>query len=175
MKQIEIFKLAIIGSPGSGKSTLAKRLGDKLNLPLIHLDKLFWHGKWNTTAEDIWREKVKEVCEQEKWIIDGDYFNTMEIRLAAADTIIFLNVPRYKCLYRLIKRMIVSCGKARSDMGSGCIEKPSWSFLKFLKFVWDYHKLKKPIILGLLKSYKDKRVYILKDSNEINEMYSKII
>lgn len=94
----------------------------------------------------------------------------MEIRLAAADTIVFLNVPRYKCIYRLTKRMILSCGRARSDMASECIEMLSWRFIKFLKFVWDYHKYRKPKILDLLKQYKNKRVYILKNSNEINEM-----
>ncbi len=174
MKQIKLLRLAVIGSPGSGKSTLAKRLGEKLDLPVMHLDKIFWHGKWNATTEDVWRDKVKGLCGQEKWIIDGDYFDTMKIRLEAADTIVFLNVPRYKCMYRLIKRMIVSCGKARSDMGSGCIEKPSWSFIKFLKFVWDYHRYKKPIILDLLKSYDKKRIYILKSSIEINEVLKSI-
>ena len=57
-------KIMIIGCCGSGKTTLAKKLSNKLNLPLIHLDKLNWRDNWENISKEefddlLWAEVVK--------------------------------------------------------------------------------------------------------------------
>lgn len=167
-----INKIAIIGSPGSGKTTLAKELSGILHLPLIHLDRHFLRGKWQITPADEWDKKIKDLVEKTTWIIDGDYFNSMDIRLSAADMIVFLNIPRFTCLWRITKRMLIASKKPpRSDLPSECIEKLDRNFIKFFKFVWQYHSQKKPLIFEKIEKYKsEKKVLILKNQNDINEL-----
>ncbi|MGL4882562.1 MAG: hypothetical protein ACRC8K_16095 [Waterburya sp.] len=45
-------RIAIIGCCGAGKSTLAKSLGEKLNLPVIHLDTYYWQPGWQETEQN---------------------------------------------------------------------------------------------------------------------------
>ncbi|GLO64496.1 hypothetical protein MACH08_02800 [Oceanobacillus kimchii] len=116
-------KITLIGSGGSGKSTLARQLGRELNIEVYHLDALFWKPNWVGVLKDEQRKIQEELVERESWIIDGNYGGTMEIRLHAADTIIFLHISRYICLFRAIKRSIKYRNRTRPDMGEGCNEK----------------------------------------------------
>lgn len=93
----------MIGSGGSGKSTFSRRLGEITGLPVIHLDKLHWRPNWTPTPADEWREMVQTEIDREAWIMDGNFGGTREMRMKAADTIIMLDVPRWLCLYRIVK------------------------------------------------------------------------
>ncbi|EOX4485752.1 AAA family ATPase, partial [Vibrio alginolyticus] len=97
-------RIAVIGSGGSGKSTFSALLGTELNLPVHHLDQLYWKPNWVKTPKDDWIKIQKGLCESECWIIDGNYQSTLDIRFGACDTVIFLDVNRYTCIYRALKR-----------------------------------------------------------------------
>ncbi|MCJ7841756.1 DNA topology modulation protein [Lederbergia sp. NSJ-179] len=165
-------KIAIIGSGGSGKSTFARRLGELLQIEVYHLDALFWKPGWVGVSKQEQRLVQNELVEKEKWIIDGNYGGTMDIRLNKADTIIFLDIPRIICAYRVIKRWIQYRNTTRPDMGEGCEERIS---IEFLKWVWEYPKTKKPKILKKLDLLsKGREVIILKSSKEVEQFLSKI-
>ena len=87
-------KVAIVGSGGSGKSALARELGPAMGLDVYHLDAMFWKPGWVRTPKDEWRSTIEELVGRDSWLIDGNYAGTMEMRLAAADTIVFLDLPR---------------------------------------------------------------------------------
>lgn len=158
-------KIALIGSGGSGKSTLARKLGEKLNIEVFHLDSLFWKPNWALTSKEEQRNIQHELVKKEQWIMDGNYSGTMDIRMNAVDTIIFVDINRVTCIYRVFKRMIQYYGKSRPDMAEGCNERFN---LDFLKWVWDYPKTKKPIVLQMLEQLpKDKKVIILKSPKEV--------
>ncbi|NUU62619.1 DNA topology modulation protein [Paenibacillus agri] len=160
-------KIAIIGSGGSGKSTLAKQLGAQLMIDVYHLDSLFWKPNWVGVPKDEQRIVQNDLVKKQKWIIDGNYGCTMEIRLNAADTIIFLDIPRTICVFRVIKRIIKYRNKRRPDMGIGCEERFS---IEFLKWIWEYPKTKKPgILISLEDLAKEKVVIILKSPKEVKE------
>ena len=97
-------KIVIIGSPGSGKSTLARKLGRKLQIQVVHLDRLFWNPDWKEKPRNTRIEILKERVRKRQWIIEGTYLDSSEPRLEAADTIIFLDIPFYVCLQRIIKQ-----------------------------------------------------------------------
>ncbi len=157
-------RIIIIGSSGGGKSTLARRLGDITGLPVIHLDKEFWNPNWVETPKDIWQGKVAELLKGNKWIIDGNYGGTMKLRAEAADTIIYLDMNRCLCLYRVLKRRLRNQGKTRPDMREGCKEKINF---EFLKWVWTYPK-KKPGIYKLLAELEGKNIIVLKSRKEVD-------
>ena len=113
-------------------------------------------------------EQIKiqnDLVKKESWIIDGNYGGTMDIRLNAAETIIFLDIPRTICIYRAFKRMLQYRNKTRPDMGEGCEERFSF---EFFKLIWKYPKTKRPKILDRLKQLsKEKEVIILKSPKEV--------
>ncbi len=105
-------KIIIVGSGGSGKSTYAKQLGIVTGLPVIHLDNEFWRPGWVETPREEWIEKQKQFISGGKWIIDGNYGGTLELRFEAADLVIFLDINRLVCVWSAARRT----GKKRSDL-----------------------------------------------------------
>lgn len=126
-------RIIIIGCPGGGKSRLAKILANKLNLPLVHLDQLFWKPNWTETPRDEFDRLLLEELKKDKWILDGNFARTLPLRLEYCDHVILLNYPTLTCIFRVIKRVITNYGKTRPDMTEGCEERFDLSFLKFIK------------------------------------------
>jgi len=128
-------KILIVGICAAGKSTLARKLSSELNLPVIHLDQHFWNPGWVVSDEAKWVETIKNLTQKPKWIMEGNYSSTFDIRFPEADTIIVLDFNRYLAMYRAIKRLIKFRGKTRPDMTEGCQERFD---LEFMKFVWNF-------------------------------------
>src|SRR2546423_1075672 len=121
-------RVVILGSGGAGKSTLARRLGLATGLPVIHLDAEYWQPGWIEPERDQWDQRVSELAAGEQWIMDGNFSRTLDVRLRACDTIIFLDVPRLLCLQRVIRRWWRNRGQVRDDMAPECPEKIDWEF-----------------------------------------------
>lgn len=128
-------RIAVMGIPGSGKSTFSRRLGDVLNVPVTHLDSEFWEPGWEKPDSADWTETHREMTERESWILDGNYWSTLDSRLAAADTVVVLSVPRYVALYRVVKRWLTHDGETRPDMAEGCEEKVD---AEFARYIWRF-------------------------------------
>jgi adenylate kinase family enzyme len=158
-------KIFVIGSGGAGKSTFAQRLGRILKLEVIHLDAHYWSSGWVEMPKDKWRTRVEELLKRDSWIIDGNYGGTLDIRLAACDGVIFLDVPRLTCLGRVLKRVALYRKESRPDMAAGCPEKVN---LEFIKYIWDYPRKRRRAVVEKLKSYSQtKAVTILRSQAEI--------
>jgi adenylate kinase family enzyme len=119
-------KIVIIGSPGAGKSTFAQILGELLHVEVIHLDRLFWQTGWKEFPRNV-RIKIQQhyLDSRERWIMEGTYLSSSDDRLNAADTIIFLGLPRLLCLWRIIKRHFETSHQYRLDLPDGCTDKLS--------------------------------------------------
>lgn len=161
-------RAAIIGPGGAGKSTLARKLGEVTGLPVIHLDREHWRPGWVEPPRDEWESRVQELAAGERWIIDGNYGGTMETRIERADTIVFLDFGRVRCLRGVITRRIRYRNRTRPDMTEGCQERLTW---QFLKWIWDYPKTKRPGILEMLAEAqaRGKRVVVLRSYGEVTE------
>jgi adenylate kinase family enzyme len=165
-------KIILIGCGGAGKSTLALKMGGILMLPVHHLDRLHWHPNWIPTPSDEWRIIQENIVSQPKWIIDGNYGGTMDIRFHACDTVIYLDFPRRLCLFRVFKRFFNHRGKSRPDMTEGCEERIT---MEFLRWIWNYSKTRRPGILEKLEELKnEKRVLILQTRNEVNRFLASL-
>jgi len=166
-------QIIIIGSPGSGKSTLAFELSKILNIEIFHMDKLFWKANWESVSEKELISKLEEILINDKWIIDGNYRKTLEMRIKKADTIILLDISKYKCIYNIIKRRF---NKNRIDITEGCNEKFDIEFLRFIKYIFNFKKNNQIEINNLINIYRNnKKVYIMKNLNEINEFTESMV
>lgn len=143
-------RVLILGSPGSGKSTLARELGALTGLPVIHLDTVYWRAGWTEPDPGVFRAQVTALADGPRWIIDGDYGSTLDLRLQRADTIIILNVSRYHCLWRILKRRFSYARRARPDIAPGCPERLDFDFWRY---VWRYPADKVPQRRQVLDQY----------------------
>ena len=140
-------RVAIIGSGGAGKSVFARELGERTALPVIHLDRLYWKPGWVEPPQDAWQATHAELLEPERWIIDGNYGSTMETRLAAADTVIFLDLPRLVCLWGAMQRHWRHRKGGRPDMVPGQRERID---LEFFMWILRYPERNRPGVLARL-------------------------
>ncbi len=140
-------RVLVIGSGGAGKSTFSRRLGELLGVEVIHLDVEHWLPGWAEPSKAEWRARVEELTGRESWVMDGNYSGTLDVRLAACDTVVLLDLPRAVCLWRVVKRLVVYRKRRRPDMAEGCGEKFD---VKFLRWVWDYPKRTRPTVLKLI-------------------------
>lgn len=142
-------RVMIIGCAGVGKSTLARRLAERLALPLYHLDRLYWRPGWVPTPKPEWIEIQQELVAGERWVIDGNYSNTLDVRLARADTVIFLDLPRWLSLLSVTKRYLQYRGRSRPDLNPECPESIDWAFYKW---IWGFPKRSRPSLVAKLSA-----------------------
>ena len=142
-------RVLVIGSSGAGKSTLARQLAPQLGLPLVHLDRFYWSPGWIEPTQAEWRRIVEGLVAEPAWVMDGNYSATFDLRLPRADTVIWLDYPRTRCLWRVAMRVIKGYGSNRPDLPDGCPEQVD---LKFYRFVWDFPNRSRPRIVEGLKT-----------------------
>lgn len=158
-------RVLVIGSGGAGKSTFATRLGQRTGLPVIHLDREYWRAGWVEPEPEAWKATVARLIAGERWILDGNFGGSLEQRLAACDTVVFLDTPRMKCLWRVLVRRLRHRGRARPDMTSGCNEKLS---ADFLWWIWTYPARRRPAVLRRLQRLRaDQKAVVLRSYAEV--------
>jgi adenylate kinase family enzyme len=161
-------KVLVLGCSGSGKSTFSKKLGQVKDIPVIHLDSLYWKTGWIAASEEEWDKTIEELLgNNDTYVMDGNYSRTLDKRLKEADTVYYFDFPRYLCIYRVIKRRILNHGKTRVDMAEGCKEKID---LEFLRWIWNFKKRSRAKILTTLDEVKgQKMVYVFTKPREVKE------
>ena len=159
-------KVIVIGCPGSGKSTVSRALHNKTGIPLYHLDMMYWNADKTTVEKSVFLKRLSDVLEKDEWIIDGNYGSTMELRMAACDTVIFLDYPLDVCLDGIRERR----GKPRSDMPWIETEEDA----EFIEFIKNYNEQQKPKVLELLEKYSDKNIIVFKSREQANEFLLQI-
>ena len=159
-------RVLIIGSGGAGKSTLARRIGARTGLPVIHLDALYWTPGWVETPPDVWRETVAVLLLRDAWVMDGHYGGTLDARLAAADTVVFLDLPRAVCLGRVVRRWARFRGTGRPSMAPGCPERLDAAFAWW---VWTYPQRRRSGVLAKLAALPPAtHVVVFRSSREVD-------
>ena len=153
-------KISVIGCPGSGKSSFARALHAKTGIPLYYLDMMFWNHDKTTVDRSVFLERLGAVMDADEWIIDGNYASTMELRLAACDTVFFLDYPTQVCLAGIRARR----GTERPDMPWVETEEDP----ELTKCVESFPREQRPLVYDLLKKYGEKNIYIFKSREEAN-------
>ncbi len=160
-------KAIIIGCPGSDKTTFAEKLQKCTDLPLYYLDAI-WHKPDKThIPREEFDQRIAEIFETPKWIIDGNYKRTIEMRMKQCDTVFLFDLPVEMCLQGVTDRV----GKERYDL--------PWLETQvdpeFRQFIEDFPKDTLPYIYELIEKYKDgKRVIIFKSREEADGFIEKL-
>ena len=158
--------------PGRARRRLPKCLHAKFHIPLYHLDHYYWKPGWERIDKEEFAKIHRELCELDQWILEGSYPKFLPERVAHADVVIFLDMPRYLCMWRVLKRTILNLGKTLSDTPEGCKQKIfDTKFFEFLSWIWNFNKRYRADVLALLKSSEfehTKQMYILHSPQEMD-------
>jgi adenylate kinase family enzyme len=141
-------RIAVIGCGGSGKTYLANQLAANLDLPLTRLDAVYFDAGWNPLPQEQFAAIQQELASGQHWLVEGNYAGTLPIRLARADTVIFLDMPAITCLVGIVRRRWrYRGGQHRSD---GVYDRITWNFVRY---IWGYRTSMRPRIHQLLAEH----------------------
>jgi adenylate kinase family enzyme len=116
-------RVLVDGITGSGKSTFSRALSARTGLPLIHLDLHYWKPGWVKPSENEWREKQRGLLAGDAWIADGNYLETLDLRLERADTVVLLDTPWWICAGRAFVRGFRKPGALPEGCGDSVIRR----------------------------------------------------
>ena len=159
-------KILILGCPGSGKSTFARALAARTGLPLIYLDNVWWRADGTHISREEFDRTLAELLRGERWIMDGDYSRTYEVRIRACDTAIFLDYPEDVCMAGITARV----GQDRPDMPwtEGTLDP------ELVAMVKNFARDNRPAIYALLEKYSEKQAIIFTDRAQAERWFSEI-
>lgn len=154
-------KVIVIGCPGGGKSTFSRKLREKTNLPLFHLDMMFWKADKTTLSREEFDKQLSSVVMGDQWIIDGNYGRTLEMRLKECDTVFLFDLPVETCLAGAVSRV----GKPREDMP--WVEENLDE--EFKQWILDFPEKELPRVYALLEQYPHKSLVVFRSHEQVNE------
>jgi len=144
--------IMIVGSAGSGKSTLATKIAALTGGRVVHMDHIYWNPGWEKRTDEEIYALVEEAIATDGWIIEGNGSKTHELRWRRAHMIIWLDLPRWLCLWRAAKRMVKNYGRSRPDMAPGCDDRFSWALVRW---IWDFPQKNGPKVERLFEVSKN--------------------
>ena len=154
-------RVAVIGCPGSGKSTFARKLHDRTGLPLYPLDNIWWKPDRTHITREAFDAALAEILAKPAWIVDGNYSRTVEMRIAACDTVIFLDFDEQTCMDGIVSRV----GENRPDM--------PWTEQtldpELVALVKSFRTEQRPAILALLDRYADREIHVFATRDEAEQ------
>jgi adenylate kinase family enzyme len=163
-------RIAIVGCGGSGKTELARRLAERLDLPLTHLDAVYYDDTWNPLPPDVFAAAQERLVAQPRWVIDGNYASTLPIRLAAADTVVVLDLPARTCLWGIGRRQWRHGSGQHS--ASGVYNRINGSFVRY---VLGYRRTMLPRVQQLIAVHASTAdVKVLRNRSEVDRFVTSI-
>lgn len=143
-------RVAIIGCGGGGKSWLARELGVMLGIRPVHMDGMYYDQDWQPLAKEPFAALQRELVAAPRWVIDGNYASTLPIRLEVADTVIFLDLPAWACLWGITQRRLRHHGGQHA--ATGVYDRVTWDFIRYIA---SYRRQMAPRVRELISSHAD--------------------
>ncbi len=168
-------RILILGPSGTGKTTLGRRLGEKLHLPILHLDTVYWLKDWEHIDKDAFHTYMTQfIKDHDAWVIDGNYTNNkhFKLRLQMADTVILLDYGTQASLRGIHERAAKYKHQVRSDMAEGCVEGVDQVFLQYVAF---YYKTRIKWLRAMIQKYNNtKQIIVFKSRNELHQWFDQL-
>lgn len=160
-------RILVIGCPGAGKTYFSKRLSKILNLPLVHMDNLYWNKDKTSVDLETLKARLQPYLEKEEWIIDGNYHKTLEMRLPYASDVFVLDLPRKECIQGILDRI----DQPRDDIPWVESEDDA---TELIAWTADYGFRTKDEEIALLNKNKHIKVHVINSRKEMNEYLEKL-
>lgn len=136
-------RVMVVGCSGGGKSTLSQKLVRTFGLRYISMDReVFWLPGWQARPREEQRERIATIISEERWLMDGSNASSFDLRLPRSDIVLWVRMPRWRCLWGAISRAVKGYGKVRPEMAEGCPERLD---LDFLRYIWNFEQRHAPI------------------------------
>jgi adenylate kinase family enzyme len=159
-------KICVIGYSASGKSTFSQNIQKIYNLPLLHIDTIFFKDGWQSREESLVHQDINDFIRQDDWLLDGNYQRFASERYDIADVIYIFDFNRFKCFYGAILRRIKYHKKQRSSAAPGCYEKLDFEFIKWLIYKG---RKKNKVLLDFVKTNYPQKVILFKKRGQVNK------
>lgn len=163
-------KIMIFGRPGSGKSTFALKLHKHTGIPLYHLDKYFYESNWKERNTEEFLKTQQEIVDKDTWIIDGNSVRSLEIRYSKADLVLYFKCPRWRCLWRIFKRLFDKDPEIK-DRADGCREVVRFGLLKYM---WTFEERVAYPLETFHKKYPKTDFIIIRSKKDLKEISQKL-
>jgi adenylate kinase family enzyme len=168
--------VAILGPPGAGKSWLARKLAEILDVPVIHLDRLYWKPGWVPTPESDWEDLQRGEAQRESWIADGlqEEWTMPRLWLDAADTIVLIDASPLACMWRIVRRRLDSTNGP--EMPADCVPAPFYqAFPKVLRHIWLYRRFARADVLAeLARREHRQKVAVLRGGDDMGRFLASV-
>ncbi len=159
-------RIALFGRPGSGKSTFGAKLSTQFNIPIYHLDRYFFIENWIRRDYEKFLAIQKDIVQKDQWIIDGNSLQSLEMRWANSDLVIYFNYPRSICYWRIFKRFFTK-DKSILDRPDNTKEIITFSFLTY---IWNMEQRVAEPIATLSTKYPHVKFVEVKNDNELQSL-----
>lgn len=159
-------RILVIGKSGAGKTTFSNNLAEALEINVCYLDDLFWKSGWERVySAEQWEQKISELILQDEWILDGNYHNTLKLRLSRADTVIFFDInPVISFVQALIRKYF-----DKTEDGIDIHQKAGLG--KMIKTIFTFPTKE---IYSLIKQSEVKDVRVVKSRRDAEKLLAKI-
>jgi adenylate kinase family enzyme len=154
-------RILITGNAGSGKTTLSRALAERTQLPRYGLDSIVWRTGWKKTSAEEKQRKIAAIVANSSWIIDG----VSSQAFIAANTIYFLDIPLYRCLFNIFKRFLRYGLKTREDLPLGCPE--YIGVIKAVRVAILYQKQTRPFLINLIEEHPEKEIIWIRSYSDL--------
>lgn len=160
-------RILVIGCPGAGKTYFSKRLKEIMGLPVVHMDNLYWNEDKTSISFDELNKKLLPYLQNEEWIVDGNYHDTLKLRLEYATDVFFLKMPREQCIEGILERI----DQPRDDIPWVETKKDA---VELIEWTIDYEERTKADEEALLKEYPNVKVHIIKNRDDADKYLEKL-
>jgi adenylate kinase family enzyme len=145
-------RIMVIGCSGGGKSTLSRKIAKALGLSYHSMDRaVFWLPDWVQRPRAEQREIISQIVAADKWLLDGTNPSSFDLRLPRTDLVIWVRLPRWRCLLGVYRRAASFVGKHSPDMADGCVEQ--WPDREFLSYIWNFERRFAPRIVQEIENH----------------------
>lgn len=137
-------------------------------LPCFAIDKIQWQPSWVRTPEVEFRKRHDAILAGDRWLLDGyGSMSSIEARLDACDTVIFVDHPIHIHFWWATKRQAKSLFFGRPDGPEGC---PMWPVtVRLFRMMWRLHTEMRPkLIEAIYRRANTTRIIHIRSPAELN-------